>query len=86
MEHEWPGDVTRAGDGDVNLVFFMIKTLAVLFVGYNMLPNQFSDGAKGIGNQPIWPFYSGPDMYVKMDHVCLPVLKRITKSGTTSET
>lgn len=65
---------------------FVVKTLAVLFVGYNMLPNQFSERAKGIGNQPIWPFYIGPDMYVKMDHECLPVLKRITKSGTTCET
>lgn len=86
MEHEWPGDVTRAGDGDVNLVFFMVKTLAILFVGYNMLSNQFSEGAKGIGNQPIWLFYSGPDMYVKMDLECLPVLKRIIKSDTTCET
>lgn len=84
MEHKWPGDVTRAGDRDVNLVVF--QTLAVHFVGYNTLPNQFREGAKRVGNRPIWPFYSGPNMYVKMDHECLPMLKRINESCTTFET
>lgn len=76
MEHEWRGDVTRAGDGDANVIFVFFRFLVFFLVGYYTILNKFS----GEGKRPDLHSqnYSGPDNVCKNRSRCSPVLKRIT--------
>lgn len=66
MEHEWRGDVTRAGDGDANVIFVFFRFL--IFFWWDTTRFSINLVEKGKGLTFTAKIIVGLTMYVRIDH------------------